>query len=132
MSSVVHFSVYCDDEERAMAFYRAVFGWRFEPWGPPGYWRIFTGPGPGVVEGGLSRRTAPIGEGTPNAWRCTVTVADLDRTLELVAANGGRVPLAPIELPGIGRVAEFFDPEGNLACAMQYVPTDPRAVIATG
>ncbi|MEQ1564443.1 MAG: VOC family protein [Myxococcota bacterium] len=127
MSSVVHFAVYCDDEERAIAFYGGVFGWRFEPWGPPGFHRLFTGPGPGVTEGALSRRTAPRGEGAPNAWRCTVSVADVDATLARVVVHGGTVPEPAVVLPGIGKVAEFVDTEGNLVCAMQYESGDLRA-----
>jgi predicted enzyme related to lactoylglutathione lyase len=128
MAGVVHFSVYCDDEERAMAFYGAVFGWRFEPWGPPGYHRILTGQGHGVCEGSLARRIEPRGQGAPNAFRCTMSVADIDTTLARIEAHGGRVDQPAIELPGIGRVAEFHDPEGNLACAMQFDPGDPRAL----
>ena len=39
----------------------------------------------------------------------------LDRTLELVTANGGRVELPKTELPrGIGCIAKIADSEGNL------------------
>ena len=31
-----HFSINADDLGRARTFYAAVFGWRFEAWGPPG------------------------------------------------------------------------------------------------
>ena len=34
-NNVVHFAVHADDLPRARRFYEAVFGWRFEPWGPP-------------------------------------------------------------------------------------------------
>jgi predicted enzyme related to lactoylglutathione lyase len=128
MPGITHFSVYCDDEQRAMAFYGAVFGWRFEPWGPPGYHRILTEEGPDACQGSLTRRIEPRGQGAPNAFRCTIGVADIDATLARIEELGGRVDQPAIELPGIGRVAEFYDPEGNLACVMQYVAGDPRAV----
>ncbi len=40
-----HFSIHADNCQRAKAFYEQVFGWTFEPWGPPNFWRIHTGPG---------------------------------------------------------------------------------------
>ncbi len=128
--SVVHFAVYADDPDRAMAFYRVVFGWRFEPWGPPGFWRLFTGPDtdPGVTEGALSKRTQPRADGSPNAFRCTLTVPDCDAAMAAVVAHGG-APTGPVaDIPGVGKVGEFLDPEGNRVCVMQYAEGDPRAV----
>ena len=37
------FSIHADDLDRARGFYEQVFGWRFEPWGPPGFYLIHTG-----------------------------------------------------------------------------------------
>lgn len=127
-NSVAHFSVYCDDGERAMAFYGGAFGWTFEPWGPPGFWRVFTGEGPGLTQGALSQRTGPRGEGTPNAFRCTITVPDLDAAMAAVSEHGGVVSQPVAEIPHVGRVVEFVDTEGNLACLMQYVEGNPLAV----
>lgn len=119
--AVVHFAVYCDDSARAMAFYGGVFGWRFTPWGPPGYWQIEVGADRGARMGALSQRSGPRGDGTPNAYRCTMAVADLDATVAAIQAHGGRLGSPAVDIPGVGRVVEFVDPEGNLACAMQYV-----------
>lgn len=125
---VVHFAVYADDPKRAMAFYEAVFGWRFEAWGPPGFWRVFTGEGPGLTEGALSQRTGQAIPGSPNAFRCTISVPDVQATLEQVTEHGGTVVSALAHIPGVGSVAEFRDPEGNLVCAMTYAEGDPRRV----
>ncbi len=125
--SVTHFAVYADDPERAMQFYTAVFAWQFEAWGPPGYWKITTSDGPGVTAGALSQRDAPAADGGPNAWRCTVSVKDLDATMAAVEANGGSRASATADIPHVGRVAEFRDPEGNLACLMQYAEGSPLA-----
>ncbi len=125
--SVVHFSVYCDDPERAKRFYNGAFGWQFEAWGPPGYWKVSTGSpaDPGTTQGALSQRTAPRGEGSPNAFRCTITVPDLDQAMAAVAEHGGDVQQPVADIPHVGRVVEFLDPEGNLACLMQYAPGHP-------
>ena len=34
---VEFFAINADDVPRARQFYTAVFGWNFEPWGPPGF-----------------------------------------------------------------------------------------------
>lgn len=125
---VVHFAVYCDDADRAIAFYGTVFGWGFEAWGPPGYFKIDVGADKGVVAGALSVRTAPRAEGTPNAYRCTLSVTDLDASLAAIEANGGQRASNVAQIPGVGRVVEFTDPEGNLACIMQYEPGHPLGI----
>ena len=52
------FAINADDVPRARTFYEAVFGWGFEPWGPPDFYLIETGKG-----GGRPRRAA----GAPRA-----------------------------------------------------------------
>ena len=39
-ANLAAFAIHADDVERAVRFYEAVFGWRFEPWGPPGVYLI--------------------------------------------------------------------------------------------
>ena len=34
-NDVAHFAIHADDCQRAKRFYEEVFGWTFEPWGPP-------------------------------------------------------------------------------------------------
>ncbi len=126
--SVVHFELGADAPERLIGFYGGVFGWRFEPWGPPGFWRISCGEGPGVTEGALVQRTRPRGEGTPSGFRCTITVADFDAMTRAIEQHGGTLRPPAVDIPGVGKVIEFVDPEGNLACVMRYADGDPRAI----
>ena len=42
-NNVLHFAIHADDLERAREFYEQVFGWRFEDWGPPDFYRVHTG-----------------------------------------------------------------------------------------
>lgn len=120
MPRVVHFDIVADDPERAVAFYRDVFGWQIQKWeGPMEYWLITTGPKeePGI-DGGLGRRTEP-GSGTEN----TVGVDSVDDFVKKVVANGGKViqPKGPI--PGIGWFASCEDTEGNHFGLMQSDPS---------
>ncbi len=56
-NDVVHFAISADDCERAKKFYETVFGWKFEAWGPPGFWLIQTSPN-ASVRGALQKRKA--------------------------------------------------------------------------
>ena len=35
-----HFAINADDVPRAKAFYEKVFGWNFNPWGPPDFYQV--------------------------------------------------------------------------------------------
>ena len=39
-NNVDFFAINADDVPRARKFYEKVFGWSFEPWGPPGFYLI--------------------------------------------------------------------------------------------
>ena len=39
-STLAHFAINATDLEQAQRFYRAVFGWTFAAWGPPGFYQI--------------------------------------------------------------------------------------------
>ncbi len=121
-NGVVHFAVQADDVQRAKAFYSAVFGWRFEAWGPPGFYRIETGTSeaPGI-EGALYNRIEPRrGDDAMVGYRCTIGVPDLEATSAAVVEQGGSIRSERSTIPGVGSLIEFADPEGNIVCAMQY------------
>ena len=125
-NNVVHFAIHADDVDRARGFYEAVFGWRFEAWGPPGFFRILTGSDddPGI-EGALHERLEPL-EGTGvRAFECTVSVDDLDPIRAAVPAAGGTIMLDGHEIPTVGTLVQFGDTEGNVVNAMKYEPGRP-------
>lgn len=121
-NSVVHFAVQADDVERAQAFYSAVFGWRFEAWGPPGFFRIETGtPEAPGLEGALyARHVSRDGSRAMLGYRCTIAVDDVEETARLVEASGGIITTPISTIPGLGTLIEFDDTEGNIVCAMRY------------
>jgi len=114
---VVHFAIHADDCGRAKSFYERVFGWKFEPWGPPDFWQIDTG---GGIRGALQKREGPAGEGDPTAFECTIGVNDLAATAKALESAGARRVSQPFEIEGVGTLVQFVDTEGNKACAMQY------------
>ena len=103
------------------AFYERVFGWTFEPWGPPGFFMISTGDSEGRPLGSLQARRELVAGRRTNGFECTIAVTtDVDAVAAAVTANGGRVLMPKATIPGVGDLIWFEDPEGNVAGAMRY------------
>lgn len=120
MPRVVHFEIDAEEPERAIKFYGKVFGWKVEKWkGPIEYWLITTGkedePG---IDGGLSRRT----EAEPSIVN-TIDVSSVDEYVKKVESNGGVIVRPKMAVPGVGWMAYFKDPEGNLFGMMEEDPS---------
>ncbi len=117
-NTLAHFSINADDVERARAFYTSVFGWKFQAWGPPGFYMI-DNPASPVVGALQSRRELVPGQRTI-AFECTIGVPSIDATERAVKAAGGRVIMERSVIVGVGTLMFFADPEGNVFGAMQY------------
>jgi uncharacterized protein len=120
---VCHFEIHADDPERASAFYTSLFDWQFSKWGGPvDYWLIQTGSeGPGI-DGGLVRRMGTVDGQAVTAYVCTVDVPSVDDYTAKVEANGGKIALPKMPVPGVGWLAYAKDPEGNIFGMMQMDP----------
>ena len=98
------------DLDASSGFYGALFGWSAEEAGPPeqtGGYRLFT------LDGAQVAGVAPAREGTPPSWTTYVATADADESVRKVEAAGGKVVVAPLEIPGTGRMAAFQDAAGG-------------------
>ncbi len=120
-SNLASFGIQVDDVNRARAFYEAVFGWRFEAWGPPGFYLIHTGDdaAPGI-QGIMHRRSEPRSGTGLNGIEPTFSVDDVDAIAVSVEASGGQVIMSRSEIPTVGALIRFLDTEGNDIGAMQY------------
>jgi predicted enzyme related to lactoylglutathione lyase len=120
-ANLAHFAINADDVDRARRFYERVFGWRFEPWGPPGFLQVMTGteaePG---IRGALQKRRELIAGQRTICFECTVGVQDVDAVAAAVLANGGTILIPRTLIPTVGHLIFFRDTEGNVAGAMQY------------
>lgn len=130
MNRVVHFEIHAADPERAVKFYRAVFGWEIAEWVVPGveipkenrYWLVTTGPEkePGINGGVLFRRGAsPVDGQAVNAYVCTIGVASVDASVDKAVHAGGSVALPKMPVKGVGWLAYCKDTEGNIFGIMQ-------------
>jgi uncharacterized protein len=119
-NNLVFFAVHADDLARARRFYQNVFGWKFQPWGPPDFFLVSTGTkdDPGVA-GALQKRHELLPGKQPFSYECTIGTSNIDETIAAVEANGGKVILPKCEIPTVGYLCKILDPEGNVVCAKQ-------------
>ena len=117
-NDIAHFAIHATDCQRAKSFYEKVFGWSFEPWGPPNFWRIHTSPG--AIHGALQERHAPVTGKGMIGFECSISVEDVHAIAEAIVKHGGKAQ-PPFEIDGVGTLVMFEDTEGNTVGAMQYV-----------
>ena len=123
MPRPIHFEIHAANPDRAIAYYRELFGWKFDKWeGPMPYWLVTTGDdGTPGINGGLMQRMggAPADGAAVNAWVCTVDVESVDEMVARSSAQGGTVAMPRMAVPGVGWLAYVKDPEGNILGLMQ-------------
>jgi uncharacterized protein len=110
MPRPIHFDLTAENPDRAMNFYKEIFGWKFEKWdGPMEYWMITTGDGnePGI-NGGLSKKGQ---QNMPNMN--TIGVSSVDKFSTMVQEKGGKILMPKTVIPGVGWFATCQDTEGN-------------------
>jgi predicted enzyme related to lactoylglutathione lyase len=102
-----------------MDFFTSVFGWRFEKFGENEYWFAVTGEenSPGI-NGAIMKKRDPDQPITNS-----ITVEDLDASIEAIEKNGGLVVVPKMPIPGSGYMAFFKDPDGNIHGLWQADPT---------
>jgi predicted enzyme related to lactoylglutathione lyase len=115
-TDIAHFVINADDPEASLRFYEALFGWRFEPGGQPGFFRMQRESGPIVA---LQQRR-DLGGVRVNGFECTIEVDDVGAVADAVVANGGRLLMERTTIPGVGDLIFFEDPGGNVAGAIQF------------
>jgi uncharacterized protein len=128
--TVVHFEIPADQPERAIKFYRELFGWEFKHLGGPmDYSLVQTVPTnaegrpsrPGV-NGGLMRRMMP-GQ-TPVNYIAVDKVDEFARKAERL---GAKVVMPKRPVPGMGWFAQLTDTEGNVFAIWQHDPAAAEA-----
>ena len=115
-----HFAINADDVQRAKSFYESVFGWTFDPWGPPDFYQIKNA-GEGLVGALQGRRELAPGV-RMRGYETSMGVEDLKATIAAIEAGGGKIIMPPYRIEGVGELIYFEDTEGNLVGAMQYEP----------
>jgi uncharacterized protein len=121
MAHVAHFSINADNVDRARGFYGNTFGWKFEPWGPPGFYMVNTGDAEnGALLGSLQGRRELIAGQKMIGYECTISVPSINDTIRAIEQQKGKIVMAKTTIAGVGTLVFFEDTEGNVAGAMEY------------
>lgn len=115
-NTLSHFAINVEDCDRALAFYEAVFGWKFDAWGPPGFYMSKIGDLHASIQ---KRQDDPFPTLIGN-FECSISVDDVDRVVNLIVANGGEVTLAKVTIPNVCDIARVKDCEGNTFSICRY------------
>ena len=124
MNPVIHFEMPAEDRKRMIGFYASVFGWEIQQLGPEmGDFVLVTTTEsddnvpkkPGTINGGFYQKTGDIGQTTT----VTIQVDDIKAHMKKIEAAGGKIPGEPMDIPGVGWFASFFDTEGNRVNILQ-------------
>jgi predicted enzyme related to lactoylglutathione lyase len=99
------------DVEGAKEFYGAIAPWTTKPWDDDGEYLLWEKEGTPV--GGITRVPADAGGPlSPPSWLASVYVYDVDDCVRRVPKLGGRVLMAPKEIPNVGCWAVIAGPDG--------------------
>lgn len=107
-----------NDQARSGTFFSQLFGWnrREVDAGPFGTYTLFQQNGQDVA--GMMNPT-PDTPGKGSYWHSYIAVGNVDECAKRVPSLGGRVLVAPHDVPQFGRVCAVADPTGAVAHLVQ-------------
>jgi predicted enzyme related to lactoylglutathione lyase len=112
MKPVVHFEILGPDGPALITFYRDLFGWDLREVPMAGYDAYAYLPPPSEgIGGGVGQVDADSSEPLVTVY---VEVADPQATLDQAVQAGAEVTLSATEIKGVGTIARFRDPQGNV------------------
>lgn len=115
MERITHFEIPTDSPDKSIAFYSKTFGWKMHQWGEHEYWLVTTGeeskPG---INGAIMKKRDPK-QPVVNS----INVQDIDASIKAIEANGGKIVVPKSTIPGVGHLAYFTDPDGNIFGVIQ-------------
>jgi uncharacterized protein len=123
MGNIVNFHLPADDVERAVKFYRDVFGWDFEPApGSPVPYFVHDGAASGAgIPAAIVERQEIVKAPTP-----TIDVPHIDQAMLDIAMKGGQQGRVR-DIPGLGRFGYAIDSEGNIIALVQRASAPDRS-----
>ncbi|MCZ7546034.1 MAG: VOC family protein [Anaerolineae bacterium] len=111
---IVHIEIAANDLQAMKKFYGEAFGWTFQDYPDMNYVTFRSGEGqPG---GGFNPVQDSFPAGTITFY---IHTDDLSASVARVEQLGGNVLESGMEIPGVGTMAFFHDPTGNLIALLQ-------------
>lgn len=126
MPRVVHFEIPADKADRAVEFYKSVFGWDIKSAGMPMEYYLATTGKEGTMgingaimgkEGTTVAKEAPLNK----SFVCTIDVSNVDEFVAKIKKAGGKQVTKKDTIPGIGDFCYCMDTEGNLFGILQPI-----------
>jgi uncharacterized protein len=106
------------DPNQAVAFYTQLgFTEEKMDMGPMGTYHVLNSDGKGRA--GVMKTPMPE---APQAWMPYIQVKDVDATVAKATKLGAAVVAAPSDVPGVGRIAIFRDPQGGYTGLLKPAP----------
>jgi predicted enzyme related to lactoylglutathione lyase len=113
---IVHIELTAENLKDLAKFYTDTFGWSIQEFPEMNY--ITFSSGEGAVGGGFTPAEQGVPPGTVVSY---IQCEDIQAHLEKIEGNGGKILRPPMEVPGVGQIAHFFDPSGNRMALLQPV-----------
>jgi predicted enzyme related to lactoylglutathione lyase len=108
---VVHFEMMSKDPSGVSDFYAKIFGWKVTKH-PEANYRVFETGNKAGIGGGILK---PDRDGPwPGNQIFYVAVDDLAKYSRKIERAGGKIHVAEQEVPGMGWLSLFTDPEGRM------------------
>ena len=123
MNPVVHFEMPYKDPKKVSKFYSSVFGWDMQ-YLPKMRKYVLATTSPvdknqmhkkkGAINGGFYPRG-----GYGNIPHLVISVDNLEKHMDVVKMNGGKIDGKPMDIQGIGKFVMLVDSEGNRVGMLQ-------------
>jgi predicted enzyme related to lactoylglutathione lyase len=107
---VVHWEFWSENPARIADFYKTVFAWTIRPIPELNYQLVETG-GSGGINGGILK---PQSGPWPGKLAVYIDVDDIDNFSEKIRRAGGKIVLEKMDVPGVGQLSLFEDPDGRV------------------
>ena len=107
---VVHWELWSEDPDRISNFYKQVFDWQIRNIPEMNYHMVETG-GKGGINGGIM---TPQAGPWPGKLALYIDVDDLDAYAAKIKAAGGKIVVDKMDVPGVGQLSLFEDPDGRV------------------
>lgn len=106
------------DPAAAKEFYSKLLGWEMKEMNMGNV--IYTVVNAGGDDIGGIMSIPPEASGATPHWGTYITVDNVDQTAHSAEALGGKIMVAPQDIPGVGRFAMIQDPQGAVISLITY------------
>ena len=106
---VVHWELWSENPDKAARFYEQVFDWNIQHIPDLKYHVVDTGGG-GINGGIMKPQRGPW----PGKLAFYIDVDDLEAYSEKIRQAGGKIVVEKMDVPGVGQLSLFEDPDGRV------------------